>query len=235
MNIIKRFIRICALYTKKRRLKKQLRLYKNTSAGNDLSKTVIAQGADLTLNSKSKDLSQQVLENVKKIVKEANGESKKLLEYIEKNGTNIYRIYNAEKLLKNIGEEEGFIPEKKGIDALYLSLITMSGLKIKTEPMLVLNNLKVDKYLVLFAFYKWFSMKSGLNGFEYEIQKKYNQYLKNISKAKIKNLPLDEIINLQEAIARDKEATDFVLNYEKENEISKKVSEKISQDGGANV
>ena len=78
-------------------------------------------------------------------------------------------------------------------------------------------------------------MKSGLGGFESKIQKKYNKFMKKMNKTDINNLALDEIIGLQEAISRDSEATDFVLNYEKENEVSKKVSDKISQDGGANV
>lgn len=235
MNIIKRFIRICALYAKKRRLKKQLRLYRNTNSGNDLSKTIISDGANLTIDSKSKDISAQVLENVKAIVKQTNCDISKLLGYVTASGTKVYRIFNAEKLLKNIIEEEGFISEKKGFDALYLSFITMSGIKLKTDPMFVFDIKKTDKYLVLFAFYRWYSMKSGLGGFEYEIQKKYNKYLKHISKVDIRNLPLNEIIGLQEAIARDKEATDFVINYDKENAISKKVSKKISENGGANI
>ena len=42
-------------------------------------------------------------------------------------------------------------------------------------------------------------------------------------------------IALQEAIARDSEATDFVLNYEKEKDVAKKLIKKISEDGGASV
>ena len=118
---------------------------------------------------------------------------------------------------------------------MYLSFITMSGLKLKTEPMFVFGKKNPERYLVLYNFYKWYSMKSGLGGFEYEIQKKYNKLMKNINKANVDNLPLEDIAGLQEAIARDSEATDFVLNYEKENEVSKKVSEKISQDGGASI
>lgn len=235
MNVIKRFIRICALYSKKRRLRKMLKTYRITSVGDDLSKTVVSEGANLTLNSKSKDLVKQVEQNIKVIIEQSNCDINKLLGYIKASGTKVYRIFNAKKLLKNIGEEEGFIPEKKGFDALYLSFITMDGIKLKTAPMFVLNKRKLEKYLILYGFYKWYSFKSGLGGFEYEIQKKYNKYLKNITKSNIKNIPLDEIAGLQEAIARDKEATDFVLNYEKENEVSKKVSEKISQDGGANI
>lgn len=235
MNIFRKIIRICALYVKKRRLKKMLKTYRNTSAGNDLSKAIISDGANVTINSKSKELASQVEQNVRLIVKQTNCDGAKLLGYVRAEGTRVYTVLNAEKLLKNIGEEEGLICEKKGFDALYLSFITMSGLRLKTEPMFVFGKKNPERYLVLYNFYKWFSMKSGLGGFEGEIVKKYNKFIKNINKADINKLPLEEILGLQEAIARDSEATDFVLSYEKENDISKKVSDKISQDGSASV
>ena len=223
------------MYAKKRRLKKMLKLYSKTKAGNDLSKTIISDGADVTLNSKGKALIEQVRDNVKVIVEQTECDGQKLLGYIKASDTKVYTVMNAEKLLKNINEEEGFISEKKGFDALYLSFITLSGLKLKTEPMFVFGKSNPERYLVLYGFYKWYSMRSGLGGFEYEVQKKYNKFMKNINAASVKALPLDEIAGLQEAIARDSEATDFVLNYEKEKDVAKKVSEKISQDGGASV
>ena len=212
-----------------------LRTYRNTSAGNDLSKTIIGEGANVTINSKSKELSAQVNENVRAIVAQTNCDGEKLLGYVKAAGTKVYTVINAEKLLKNIGEEEGLICEKSGIEALYLSFITMSGLKLKTEPMFVFGKKNPERYLVLYNFYKWYSMRAGLGGFEGEIVKKYNKFIKNINKVDVSKLPLEQILGLQEAIARDSEATDFVLNYEKENEVSKKVSDKIIKDGGASV
>ena len=212
-----------------------LRTYRNTSAGNDLSKTIIGEGANVTINSKSKELSAQVNENVRAIVAQTNCDGEKLLGYVKAAETKVYTVINAEKLLKNIGEEEGLICEKTGFDALYLSFITMSGLKLKTEPMFVFGKKNPERYLVLYNFYKWYSMKAGLGGFESEIVKKYNKFIKNINKVDVSKLPLEQVLGLQEAIARDSEATDFVLNYEKENEVSKKVSDKIIKDGGASV
>ena len=46
---------------------------------------------------------------------------------------------------------------------------------------------------------------------------------------------MEEIIYLKEAIARDKEATAFVLEYTKQVDGSKKVIDKIKNDGGANI
>ena len=235
MNFFKRYVKICALFAKKRLLKKMLRVYSTTSVGSDISKTIVSEGANVTLNSKSKALTEQVRENVKIIVEQSGCDGQKLLDYVKASGTKVYTVMNAEKLLKNIGEEEGFIAEKKGFDALYLSFITLSGISFKTEPMFVFGKKNPERYLVLYSFYKWCSMKAGLGGFEYEIQKKYNKFMKNISKVKVEKLPLEEIAGLQEAIARDSEATEFVLNYEKETEVSKKVSEKITKDGGASI
>ena len=46
---------------------------------------------------------------------------------------------------------------------------------------------------------------------------------------------MEDILSLQEAIARDQEATQFVLNYTKEKEGSKNVINKIKNDGGAEI
>lgn len=200
-----------------------------------MSKTIIGEGANVTINSKSKELSAKVNENVRAIVAQTSCDGEKLLGYVKAAGTKVYTVINAEKLLKNIGEEEGLICEKNGFDALYLSFITMSGLKLKTEPMFVFGKKNPERYLVLYNFYKWYSLRAGLGGFEGDTVKKYNKFIKNINKVDVSKLPLEQVLGLQEAILRDSEATDFVLNYEKENEVSKKVSDKIIKDGGASV
>lgn len=141
-----------------------LRVYSTTSAGNDLSKTIVSEGANVTLNSKSKALTEQVRENVKIIVEQSGCDGQKLLDYVKASGTKVYTVMNAEKLLKNIGEEEGFIAEKIGFDALYLSFITLSGISFKTEPMFVFGKKNPERYLVLYSFYKWSSMKVKLGG-----------------------------------------------------------------------
>jgi hypothetical protein len=46
---------------------------------------------------------------------------------------------------------------------------------------------------------------------------------------------MEQIISLKEAIARDSEATAFVLEYTKEVDGSKKVLDKIKNEGGANI
>ena len=80
-----------------------------------------------------------------------------------------------------------------------------------------------------------YSLKSDLSGFEPDVQALFKQFLCDDSEKFMKSLSMEKIISLKEAIARDQEATTFVLNYTKEVEGSKKVLDKIKNDGGANV
>ena len=57
----------------------------------------------------------------------------------------------------------------------------------------------------------------------------------NSNGAVFSNLNLDEMTGLKEAIARDQEATSFVLELAKSKEGSKNVIDKIKNDGGANI
>ena len=112
------------------------------------SKTVISAGASLTIENNSKELIDKVKNNVLDIVKQTNCDSEKLLNFIKAANTKVYRIHNAANLLARIGYETGFISELRGFEALYLSLITRSGLKFKTEPMFVLEEKKMVKHFL---------------------------------------------------------------------------------------
>ena len=101
--------------------------------------------------------------------------------------------------------------------------------------MFVLREGEIDKYYMLHHFYRWFSLKSDLPGFEYQVQKKFKQYLLDNSEQAINKFTMEDIISLKEAIARDQEATEFVLNYTKEVDGSKNVLTKIKNSGGADI
>lgn len=236
MNIFQRIIRIFALFNRKKELKGQLDSLEGSGEfSDDLQKNVLSDGVDVTFDSKKKELIESARTGVNAIVIQTNCEPEKILEYVKISKTPVYRINCAGKLLKNIKEEAGFICEKKGFEALYLSLITFSGFSLSTPPMFVLENKKQDRLDILYHFYKWYSMKSGLAGFEYETQKMLKKYYGNPDLLSYKKLKLEEIVKLQEAISRDNEATNFVLEYDKKTSVSKKVSDKISKDGSANV
>ena len=176
-----------------------------------------------------------VKSNVKAIVKKVNCNPEELLNYVKAANTPVYKIKNADKLLAFIHEEEGLIYEQEGFNAFYLSLITSQGIKFRTKPMFVLREGEIDKYYMLHHFYRWFSLKSDLPGFEYQVQKKFKQYLLDNSEQAINKFTMEDIISLKEAIARDQEATEFVLNYTKEVDGSKNVLTKIKNSGGADI
>lgn len=236
MNIFQRIIRIFALHNRKNELQSQLKNLEGSGEfSDDLQKNVLSDGIDATFDAKKKEIIDKVKSEVSAIVVQTNCEPEKLLEYVKISKTPVYRINYANKILKNIQEEAGFIGEKKGFEALYLAVITCGRLSLKISPMFILENKKQDRLDILYHFYKWYSMKSGLNGFEYETQKMLKKYYNNPNLLNYNKLKLENIIKLQEAISRDNEATNFVLEYEKKTSVSKKVSDKIIKDGGANI
>ena len=235
MGNIFRQIKYFLLATKEKNLQKKLQNTTKKSFQNKTSKRIIDKNADITFNSETLKLIEQVKENVSAIVKKTNCNPDELLMYIKSAKTPVYKIKNADKILNLIKEEEGLICEKQGLEAVYLSIITNSGIKFKTEPMFILRDENIDKFYMLHHFYKWYSLKSGLAGFEYETQKNFRRFLYGNSDNLIKQLSMENIISLKEAIARDNEATNYVLEYTKTVDGSKKVMDKITNEGSANI
>lgn len=233
-NLLKN-IKYFFLAQKEKNIQNRLKKTTKRSFTNKTSKTIFGTAANVTLNSETQKLIELVKTNVSTIVKRVNCNPEELLNYVKAANTPVYKINNADKLLNLIQEEEGLIYEQEGLTALYLSIITGQGIKFKTPPMFVMRDGEIDKYYLLHHFYRWFSIKSNLPGFEYNIQKKFKQFLIDDSEETIKKFTMEDIIGLKEAIARDQEATDFVLQYTKEIEGSKNVMDKIKTDGSASV
>lgn len=233
-NIFKQ-IKYFFLSKKEKNLKEKLKNSIKRSYVNNTSKKVYGYAADLTINGETMKLIDDVKNNVYAIVKKTDCNPEELLGYIKAAKTKVYKMDKADKILNLIKEEEGFICEKRGFEALYLSLLTGQGIKFKTEPMFVMRDGIMDKFYMLHNFYRWYSYKSGLSGFDYEIQKVFKHFLYDDSEKFIKSLSMNMIMSLKEAIARDQEATTFVIDYTKEVEGSKKVLDKIKNDGGANI
>lgn len=233
-NLLKN-IKYFFLAQKEKNIQNRLKKTTQRSFTNKTSKTIFGTAANVTLNSETQKLIELVKTNVSTIVKKVDCNPEELLNYVKAANTPVYKINNADKLLNLIQEEEGLIYEQKGLIALYLSVITGQGIKLKTPPMFIMRDGEIDKYYMLHHFYRWFSIKSNLPGFEYEIQKKFKQFLIDDSDETIKKFTMEDIIGLKEAIARDQEATSFVLQYTQEIEGSKNVMEKIKTDGSASV
>jgi len=198
-------------------------------------KTILTSGANVTFSAQTKELIEKVKEDVRLITAQTECNPTKLADYIQNHGTKIFKVDYADKFLALIGEEEGFICEQKGFNAIYLSIITGQGIKFQTDAMFVMREGIADKYTMLHNFYRWYSMKSGLAGFDYDSRGKFKKYLKNNSDKATKKLKLEDIVAIKEVIARDNEASEFVLEYTKSVEGSKNVLDKIKNDGGANI
>lgn len=235
MNDFIKNIKYFILSLKEKSLLRKLKDSTRQSYTNNDTKNVMIKGASLTINSKTLQTIAQVKENVTSIIQKTNGEPDALIDYIKAAKTPVYKIKNADKILNFINEEEGMITEKEGFDALILSVSTGQGIKFKTAPMFVMREGIIEKYYMLHHFYCWYSLKSGLPGFDYKSRKMFKQYLVNGSDDFTAKLSMAQILSLQEAIARDQEATAYVLEYTKQIEGSQNVMDKIKNEGSANI
>ena len=233
-NIIKK-IKYFFLSQQEENIQNKLKKTTKRSFTNKTSKTIFGTAANVTLNTETQKLVELVKTNVATIIKKVDCNPDELLNYVKAANTPVYKINNADKLLGFIQEEEGIIYEQEGITALYLSIITGQGIKFKTQPMFILRDGEIDKYYMLHHFYRWYSIKSNLPGFEYSVQKKFKQFIVDNSDEMLKKFTMEDIVALKEAIARDQEATEFVLEYTKQVEGSKNVIDKIKNSGGANI
>lgn len=233
MNLLQRVFYFF-LQIQEKALTKKLNKHLKTYSSNSTSKTVMSTGVTMTLQAETEKNKELVKKNVTDIVKGCNNDPNKLLAYVESKGTKVIKLDNADKLLYAIKEEEGLVTELKGLEALYINIITNSGFSFKSEPMFIMRNGDIDKYYMAHQFYKWYAMKMNLPGFDFISQKLFKIYL-NSDEPILSNLNLDEMVGLKEAINRDQEATNFALEIAKSKEGSKKVLDKIKNDGGANI
>ena len=188
---------------KEKVLQEKLKKTTKKSFTNKTSKKVIGGAADLILNSETLKLVDEVKENVSSIVKKTNCNPDELLAYVKAAKTPVYKITNADKILNLIKEEEGLIYEKRGVEAFYLSIVTGRGISFKTPAMFVLRDGVIDKFYMLHNFYRWYSLKSGLPGFEPDVQQNFKTFLFDNSDDAMKRFSMEEIISLKEAITRD--------------------------------
>mgnify|MGYP007069841078 CR=1 FL=1 len=167
------------------------------------------------------------------ILKNYNFEPERILEYIKKQGTKVFYIENASKMLNPIGENEGFIYPSKGSRALYLALATEKAIKFKTDEMFVLSKGEINKYYFIYHLYNWFAFKHGIAGMEPEAQELLKKYL--FETADTKELQLAEIYQLKDAIRQDKAAIEFVIKLCRNYDGAKQALDKMKNDGSAKL
>lgn len=211
----------------------------DSAYSNTISKKRIGSCASFEMNTHAEKAKIKLENDVKIILNKYSNNPQKLLEFVQKNGTKVYKIPFAKKILSIIGYEDGFVGASKGFKAFYLNLIvsvfegTKTNFSSKTEPMFILNRSTPDKYYTIQQFHKWYAMQLNLPGFDSQSQTNFQKYL-NAPESDVKELSIDEILGLKEAIARDVEAINFVVEMAKSYEGSRKANEKVTA-GGASV
>ena len=172
------------------------------------------KGCTIDLKKEANEANTEKLNNeVKAVLKRCNNNPQEMLKFIQEHKTNVYFIKYGTKIFKLLKEEEGFIGERKGFKALILNLLTTKKFKFKTDAMFILNDDELDIYNIIHYFHKW------------------NAYLFDI----ISRLSLTDIALLKEAIARDVQSINFVVQYSKETAGARNALEKLKSDDGANI
>lgn len=228
------FINIQAKFLRKKHKNKFKSVYANTT-----SKKVFGEGGSVEITTQTNKNKVKLENDLNTILTKYQNDPEKLLGFIERSGTKVYKIKFADKILKLINCEEGFISNIEGIKALYLNIIVSFLAKekinfsFKTEPIFVLRDLSLDCYCMIQQFHKWYAMKLNLPGFDAESQNNFNKFL-NSNDADVKELSIEEILGLKEAIARDVEAINFIVDLAKSTAGSKNALKKMTT-GGASV
>ena len=98
-NIFKQ-IKYFFLSLQEKNLQQKLKNTTKRSFTNKTTKTIFGTAANVTLNTETKRLIELVNSNVSAIVKKTNCNPDELLAYVKAANTPVYRIKNADKLLK---------------------------------------------------------------------------------------------------------------------------------------
>ena len=221
-------------------LRQNLRRTLGGASAKAASKTAFLKSDSFKVKTNTDKCKDKLDSDVKIVLKKYENDPDKLLKFVERNGTRVCKIAYAHGLLKLIGYEEGLIGSLKGIKALYLSgvltiLGKQVGLSLKTIPMFVMSKQPVDSYNTIQQFHKWYAMKLNLPGFDAEAQANFQKFLGSTSDNDIKALTVDEILALKDAIARDVEAINFVVELAKSTDGTRNAMGKITSGEGASI
>lgn len=227
---------------KKQSYTKRVKRAKSAKAhySNSTTKTIYTSSGSLKLTMKTEENKAKLKGEIEAILRKYGNNADKLLEYVSEHGTPVYRISKAKYLLKQIKYEDGFIGKTCGIKALYINFIVgifaqkKLNISTKAPEMFIIEKCEPDIYHTLQQFYKWYSMKLNLPGFDEESQQNFQKFLKAGKDTEIKKLSVDEILGLKEAIARDVEAINFVIDLAKSTVGAKQAMERL-QNGSATV
>ena len=202
---------------------------KNTSK----KKRHYSQGCTLDLNTMADSEKEELEYKITNLLKTYEYNPVRILDYIKSQGTQVYFLRDAKKLLNPIYENEGFIYPYTGSKALYLSLAINRKFALKTNEMFVLSEGEINKYYFIYHFYNWFAFKNNIAGMDTESQELLKKYL--FTTADTKELQLSEIYKLKDAIRQDKASIEFVIKLCRNYDGAKQALTKMQNEGSAKL
>lgn len=224
---------------------KELISGKKIKAQKPLSKKTIAflqSNENLQLNVREKIKIEKTTADAKKVFKHFIKKPEDLLKFIENKGTKVIRADKIEKILRLIGEEEGFIYPLTGIKALTLSIalniVAPGKIKIGTQTPLLFAVRKgsLNVYSLAHQFYHWVSYVKGLAGYEEDTLNNFkNIWSPEFNATTAPLMGIEEIMSLKEAISRDMEAIQFVKDIAREYIGSQNSVNKLKQGQSLNL
>ena len=215
-------------------LKFKLNKHFKTTFVNSTTKVSINNGNTLILNTQTQKNKERLTFAINNVLKTFGNNPEKLLEFISKHGTQVVMTKYANLILRIIGEQEGLIMPKNGFSALFVNFISKQPLRLKSDEKFIMRDMSVNKFYMLYQFYKWYALRLNLPGFDTKTQSKFLKFSQNITDEELSTLSMDDIISLKESIQRDIEAIDFVVNFAKSTDGSQNALKKLIA-GGASI
>ena len=196
----------------------------------------VAKGCSIAVKAELEAKKSKLEDDIKNLLKKFNNDASLIIDYILKHKTKVFKISNANELLTKIGEEQGLIVKHTGTKALFINVLFFKKISFKSEPLFVIDEKEVDIYYLIQQFHKWYFMRNDFSGFDEKSQKLLKDVNgKGNTDSIISKLKPDDIVKLQDAIARDVESISFVEKYARETGGSKKALEKIKNGVGAKI
>ena len=192
-----------------------------------------SDGCTLDLNSMADVEKQELEDKLNNVLKTYEYNPLRILDYIKSNGTKVFYLKDAKKVLNAVCENEGFILPQKGLKAMYLSCAVNKKLAFETDEMFILSKGEINKYYFIYHFYNWYAFKHGIAGIDTESQDLLKKYL--CTAADTKELQLDEIYKLKDAIRQDKASIEFVIKLCRNYDGAKQALEKMQNNGSAKL
>ncbi len=210
------------------------RLEKTLGAKNfSKRKKHFSKGCTLDLSSLADEEKNKFEAELTNILKTYDYDTKQILGYIKNSGTDVIYIKDAGKILNTIRENEGFIYPATGLKAVYLSFLTNKKFALRTKEMFIVSEGELNKYYFIYHVYNWFAFKNNIYGIDAQSQELLKKYL--FTNADTKELQLNDIYKLKDAIKQDKAAIEFVVKLCRNYEGAKQALNKLQNNGSAKL